>query len=112
MPKCRERLSGPPYKWKYVSSSLTLGTTHTYMFNLDDARDLDEVIEYAVDEAPSLFQHNGPTKYFAWADTVVPLIAFIYSEDPDSIMEKLTRAVKKNQDYEDDEEEDDDEDAT
>lgn len=34
MPKCRERLSGPPYKWKYVSSSLTLGTTNmqTYIY--------------------------------------------------------------------------------
>lgn len=66
-------------------------------------------VKSAAELAPDLVSLNGPTKYFAWAETVTSLLADIYGEDHETVLEDLTEAVKEYQEYED---EDDDEDAT
>lgn len=65
-------------------------------------------IKSASELAPELASFSGPSKYFAWAETVTCLLADIYGEDHETVLEDLTEAVKEYQEYET---EDDDEDA-
>ena len=69
-------------------------------------------IQELAERAPDLEGGRGATKYFAWAELVVEVLAVVYtSQFSDDIMDDLTEAVKAYQEYED-ADEDSDEDAT
>lgn len=60
-------------------------------------------ITFAASVAPSLPITAGKTNnFFTWAENTTELLAYIYSEDHDQVMEDLVEAVKEVQEYEDD----------
>lgn len=61
----------------------------------------DQAIEHAATLAPDLTLTGGPTKFFAFAETVIDLLGFIYSVDYDTVSEDLISATKEYQEYED-----------
>ena len=62
----------------------------------------DSAINFAAGIAPALPLTTGKTNnFFEWAESTTELLAYIYSEDVEQVMEDLVEAVKEAQDYED-----------
>lgn len=65
------------------------------MFN----KSYESAVNYISELAPDLVTQAG--KYFQWSEDIVNLLAFIYNEDSDNVMQYLTDAVKEYQGWED-----------
>lgn len=64
-------------------------------------RNIHEVIGQIAELAPDLQSLNGPTKFFAWAETVVNVLTTVYVHaDADEVLEDLVEKVKEVQEYE------------
>lgn len=63
----------------------------------------DSAIDFAAGIAPALPLTSGKTNnFFEWAENITELLAYIYSQDIEQVMEDLVEAVKEEQEYEDD----------
>lgn len=61
----------------------------------------DLAVRHSATLAPNLTSIGGPAKFFAWAESVVDMLSFIYSVDSDEVMEYLLEEVKEYQEYDD-----------
>lgn len=59
-------------------------------------------VNFAASNAPALPLTPGKTNnFFEWAESTSELLAHIYFEDRNQVMEDLVEAVKEAQEYED-----------